>query len=102
MAGVGASLFLAYVVEATWLAARFDLNRRSEAFLGFITGLAIWGFVGVGLLLYLSEGHLTGPLYGNDSRYFWISTSSLALLGLSVAFQPAVTHTWLHASKKQP
>ena len=101
MAGVGASLFLAYVIEATWLAARVDMSRRGEGYLGFITGLAAWGFLGVGWLLYLSESHLPGPLYGEESRLFWGATSSLALLGLSVAFQPVITHTWLHANKKE-
>lgn len=100
MAGVGASLFLGYVVEATWLAARFDMGPRSEKYLGFVTGLAVWGLVGVGLLLYLSESHPSGLLYGNESRFFWAATTSLTLLGLSIAFQPVVTHTWLHESKK--
>jgi hypothetical protein len=41
MAGIGASFFLAYVIEATWLAQRFSDNPRSEDLLGLMTGLAV-------------------------------------------------------------
>jgi hypothetical protein len=99
LAGIGASFFLAFVIEATWLATRFDTNKRSEVFLGLITGLAAWGFVGVALLMYLSESHSPGPLQGTESLYFWLSAIALGLLGFSVAFQPVVTHTWIHESK---
>jgi hypothetical protein len=93
-AGIGASLFLAFIIEATWLAARFDTEPKSEMLLGFVTGLAAWGFVGVASLLVLSESHDPGPLQGSESLYFWFSVIGLALLGISVAFQPVVTHTW--------
>lgn len=98
LAGIGASFFLAYVIEATWLATRFEANRRSEYFLGFITGLAALGFLGVAFALWLSDRPSGEPLKHTEDFYLWFSLLSLGALGLLVAFQPFITHTWLHES----
>ncbi len=96
MAGIGASFFLAYVIEATWLAQRFPKNERSEDFLGLLTGLAVSGLAGVVFALFLSEAAPSGPLKGSHGFYFWWSLISLGGLGLLVALQPALTHLWIH------
>lgn len=93
MAGIGASFFLAYVIEATWLASRFEKNKRTEYFLGGLTGLATLGFLGVALALWLSAKPT--PFHHTEDLYFWLSSLSLGALGLLVAFQPVITHVWL-------
>lgn len=102
LAGIGASFFLAFVIEATWLASRLDANERADFILGLTTGLAALGVVSVAALMILSENHPAGPLQGNESLWFWLSAISLGLLGISVAFQPVVTHTWMHERKDPP
>lgn len=96
MAGIGASFFLAYVIEAAWLAQRFPKNARAEDSLGLLTGLAVSGLAGVVFALFLSETASSGPLNRSQDFYFWWSLVSLGGLGLLVALQPAVTHIWLH------
>ena len=94
MAGIGASFFLAYVIEATWLASRFEKTKRSEYFLGVITGLAALGFLGVVCDLWLSD-QSSRPFHHTEDLYFWLSCLSVGALGLLVAFQPMITHIWL-------
>jgi hypothetical protein len=95
LAGIGASIFLAYVIEATWLATRFDANKRSEYFLGAITGLAALGFLGVAFALWLSDRPSSESFRHTEDFYLWFSLLGLGALGLLVAFQPFITHTWL-------
>lgn len=102
MAGVGASFFLAYVIEATWLAQRFSNTARSEDLLGLMTGLAVSGLAGVAFALFLGDTASSGPLEGNQYFYFWWSLISLGGLGLLVALQPALTHFWLHENNGDP
>jgi hypothetical protein len=102
MTGIGASFFLAYVIEASWLAERFKNDKRSEVFLGVITGLATCGLAGVFLALVLSERAPAENFGRTEDIYFWWSMVSLGALGLLVAFQPAITHTWLHDEDERP
>lgn len=102
MAGVGSSFFLAYVIEATWLAQRFSKTARSEDLLGVLTGLAVSGLAGVVFALLLSETASSDSLTERQTFYFWWSLVSLGCLGLLVALQPALTHFWLHENSKEP
>jgi hypothetical protein len=87
MAGIGASFFLAYVIEATWI-------------LGILMGLAAAGLLGVILALILSE-RPAGESFGRaEDVNFWLSAVSLTGLGLLVALQPGVTHIWLQEDWK--
>lgn len=102
MAGIGASFFLAYVIEATWLAQRFPHKERSELILGGLMGLATSGLLGVILALMLSERPVTEPFGRTEDLYFWWSLISLTGLGLLVALQPGVVHIWLEEDEEKP
>jgi hypothetical protein len=97
MAGIGGSFFLAYVIEATWLAERFQSGSRPEFLLGVITGLAVCGLFGVAVALILSEH---SSLH-NQGFNLWLSAISLGSLGLLVALQPVITHFWLHGDPEE-
>jgi len=98
IAGIGGGFFLAYVIEATWLAERFSNSARNEKLLGVMTGLAVSGLAGVILALVLSEAASGATLSRSQDFYFWWSVVSLGFLGLLVALQPALVHLWLHES----
>lgn len=102
MAGIGASFFLAYVIEATWLAQRISPNARSEELLGMLTGLAVSGLAGVILSLFLGETTSPESLTETQSFYFCWCLVSLGCLGLLVALQPALTHFWIHENDRTP
>jgi hypothetical protein len=94
MAGIGVSLFLAYVIEASWLAQRLKLesDEHSEIFLEVITGIAVCGLFAIVIALFLSE-HSVGRAFGLGKRfYFWWASIALGTLGLLVAVQPALAH----------
>jgi high-affinity Fe2+/Pb2+ permease len=101
MAGIGASFFLAYVIEATWLAQRFPHGQRSELILGGLMGLAASGLLGVIFALALSEQGAAASFGRSEDFYFWWSTVSLTGLGLLVALQPGVVHVWLEGSERK-
>jgi hypothetical protein len=92
IAGIGASFFLAYIIEATWLAARFPAGKRGEIILGVLMGFAASGLLGVIFALMLSEDSVSGGLgRGEDFRLWW-SIISLGGLGFLVAVQPGLAH----------
>lgn len=97
MAGIGASFFLAYVIEATWMATKpkFMRNNSTEgdAFMGFVTGLAVAGLAGVVIALILSDNR---PMNREFLREFtlWWSIVALVSLGFMVAMQPTLAHVW--------
>lgn len=97
MAGIGASFFLAYVIEATWLAERFQSGSRPEFLLGAITGLAVCGLFGVVVSLVFSEQ----TSLRNQEFNLWLAAISLGSLGLLVALQPVITHFWLHGDPEK-
>jgi hypothetical protein len=92
-AGIGASLFLAYVIEITWMASQVLPPGAGEDFLGGLTGFGLSGFLGVIALLILSE---QGPgEFTMLAEYFlWWSLLALVFLGLMVAMQPYMVHQW--------
>jgi hypothetical protein len=87
-AGVGASLFLAYVIEATWLMKGLGFTDESEVRLGVYTGLALDGFLGVVSLLVLSEISVGDDPAGQ--LLLWWAGGSLFALGFLVAGQPLI------------
>ncbi|MCW2988343.1 MAG: hypothetical protein JWM24_1281 [Solirubrobacterales bacterium] len=94
MAGVGASLFLAYVIETTWMVSR-AAPAVDDIWLGYVTGLAVTGLIGIAVALLTAEHRAAG--HGNllDDLGMWWSAFSLGFLGLMVALQPHITHTWM-------
>lgn len=91
--GIGASIFLAYVIEITWMATQVLPPGAGERILGGLTGFGLAGFIGVIVLLILSEN---GPgEFSMLGEYFlWWSLLALTLLGLAVAMQPYMVHQW--------
>lgn len=102
MSGIGVSLFLAYVIEATWLAQKVNLKTddESEVFLEVITGIAVCGLMSIGLMLILSEHPAKAPFLWVDIYFFWWSSISLFVLGFLVAVQPALAHELGRGSAK--
>jgi cytosine/uracil/thiamine/allantoin permease len=95
IAGIGASFFLAYVIEAAWLIKRFPAGKRSEIILGVLVGFAASGLLGVIFALMLSELPV-GESFGRSEDFrFWWSILSLGGLGFLVALQPAIVHDQL-------
>lgn len=88
MAGIGASFFLAYVIEASWLAKTFTSD--DEVFLGFLMGFACAGLLGVIFALLLSERPAAEHFGRDQDLQFWWSAISLGGLGLLVAIQPGI------------
>lgn len=85
---VGASLLLAYVVEAVWLAQRAELDDEYEEWLGFVAGAGIAGFLGIVLALLLAEHRLAGHANVVDEvGAAWVA-ASLLILGGVLVLQP--------------
>lgn len=104
MAGIGISLFLAYVIEATWLAQNFDPgdDKKSEVLLEAVTGIAICGLMAIALTLALSEHPSNEPFSWADIYYFWWSSAAYVTLGILVAVHPALAHEFGRGSKSSP
>ncbi len=89
---VGASLVLAYVVEAVWLVGRVEQDDEYEEWLGFVTGAGVAGFLGVVFALLLAEHRTVGHSNVLDEIGFaWVAVS-LLILGFTLVAQPVVAH----------
>jgi hypothetical protein len=89
---VGATLVLAYVVEAVWLVQRVEQDDEFEEWLGFVTGAGIAGFLGVVLALLLAEHRLAGHSnFVDELGTAWVAVSLLILGGVLV-LQPLLAH----------
>lgn len=85
---VGASLLLAYVVEAVWLAQRAELDDEYEEWLGFVAGAGIAGFLGVVFALLLAEHRFAGHAnFVDEIGVAWVA-ASLLILGGVLILQP--------------
>ncbi|HEX7058965.1 MAG TPA: hypothetical protein VF176_03865 [Solirubrobacterales bacterium] len=88
IATVGASLVLAYVVEAVWLVPRVEVDDGYEEWLGFIVGAGLAGFLGVVIALLLTQHRQAG----HDNALDWLGLSwsavSLLILGATLILQP--------------
>lgn len=101
MAGIGASFFLAYVIEAAWLAKRFPASGRGELLLGWLMGFAAAGLAGIIFALILSELP-SGTTFGRSEDFrLWWALVSLIGLGLLVAIQPGIAHIEAHGEWRQ-
>jgi len=102
VAAIGASFFLAYVIEATWMATQVVPVRmvEGERFSGAITGFALAGFCGVVTLLIHSEYRPSNELF--LAFTFWWSSIALFFLGIMVAIQPYMAHTWRSLTEPDP
>lgn len=88
MALIGASLLIAYVIEAVWLVPRVEIDDQHEEWIGFIAGAGIAGFAGVIVALLLSEHRVAGHSnFIDDFGLAW-ATMSLTILGSVLVLQP--------------
>jgi hypothetical protein len=89
---IGASLLLAYVVEAVWLVSRVERDSEYEEWLGFVTGAGIAGFFAIVFALLLSEHRAAG--HSNFIDKFGVSwvAVSLIILGSALVVQPLLAH----------
>jgi len=89
---VGASLVLAYVVEAVWLVGRVERDDEFEEWLGFVTGAGIAGFLGVVFALLLAEHRAVGHSnFIDEIGAAWVAVS-LFILGSVLVIQPLLAH----------
>jgi hypothetical protein len=97
LAGIGASLFLAYVIEIAWMVPRVDPTSGGydyDAWLGYVTGFALAGLIGIGLALAASEQVRQGDEGLFEEIALGWAACSLAWLGFMVAMQPIITDMW--------
>jgi hypothetical protein len=94
VATIGATLLLAYIVEAVWLVQRGQKDEEFEEWLGFTIGSAIAGFLGVIFALLLAEHRAVGHANFIDKLgVAWVAVSLLILGGSLIAY-PLLAH-WL-------
>lgn len=92
LATIGASLVLAYVIEAVWLATRVEVDDDHEEWLGFITGVGIAGLFGVAIALLLSEHRAAGHDNVLDDLGLAWSAVSQVILGGVLLLQPLLAY----------
>ncbi len=92
IAMIGATLLIAYVVEAVWLAQRVEVDEEYEEWLGFVTGAGIAGFLGVVFALLLSEHRIAGHSNFIDEIGAAWAAVSLLILGFTLVVQPLLAH----------
>ena len=94
IATIGATLLLAYIVEAVWLVQRVERDDEFEEWLGFVTGAGIAGLLGVVFALLLSEHRAAGHAnFIDEIGVAWVAVS-LVILGGVLVLQPLLAH-WL-------
>ncbi len=92
IAVIGASLVLAYVIEAVWLVGRVERDDEFEEWLGFVTGVGIAGFLGVVFALLLAEHRAVGHSnFIDEIGVAWVAVS-LFVLGSVLVIQPLLAH----------
>lgn len=92
VAVIGASLFIAYAVEAVWLVSRVAIHDEYEQWLGFLIGTGIAGLLGIAVALLLSEHRAAGHSNFIDSLgTAWILIS-LLVLGALLVIQPLLAY----------
>lgn len=85
---IGASLLIAYVVEAVWLVPRVEIDDDHEEWLGFIVGAGIAGLLGIVFALLLSAHREAGHSNVIDDIGLAWATISLLILGGVLVLQP--------------
>jgi hypothetical protein len=99
---VGASLVLAYAVEATLLTPRVEVGDGHEEWLGFVVGAGLAGFGGVVLALLLAQHRDAGhDNFLDDLGLAWCAVS-LITLGATILVQPLLAERLRHAGSERP
>jgi hypothetical protein len=99
LALIGASLLIAYVVEAVWLVSRVEVDEEYEEWLGFVTGAGIAGLVGVVFALLLAEHRAVGHSNLIDQLGTAWAAISLLILGAVLVLQPLLAHRLSEAAE---
>jgi hypothetical protein len=89
---VGASLLIAYVVEAVWLVTRVEIDDEYGEWLGFVTGAGIAGLFGIVFALLLAEHRSVGHSNFIDKFGTAWAAVSLLILGGVLVLQPLLAH----------
>jgi hypothetical protein len=91
-AGIGASLLIAYVVEAVWLVSRVEADEEYEEWLGFTVGAGIAGLMGIIFALLLSQHRAAGHAnFLDELGAAWVAVS-MTILGGVLVLQPVLVH----------
>jgi Kef-type K+ transport system membrane component KefB len=96
LAQVGATILVAYGVEASWLLKSSHVRSRNrEAGVGTASGIAFCGLIGIACAVALSsEGHNSQSVF-QKLLLGWILASFL-FLGVFVALVPNLVYDWTH------
>jgi hypothetical protein len=95
IAEIGATLLVAWAVEATWMASN---NRRQgdkrEDWLGSIAGFGVCGLLALVVALVVAEHRAAN--HGNflDDIGLWWSVVALFTLGALVVMHPVIVERW--------
>jgi hypothetical protein len=96
MAGIGATLLIAYAIEMSAV-VRTEYVRSSmrENWIGFIVGIGVGGLMAVAVALGLAERAEVNHRLWVDQALFAFATGGLLMLGLIVTLLPALHYEWL-------
>ncbi len=96
MAGIGATLLIAYAIEMSAV-VRGDHVRTPvrENSIGGIVGIGVSGLMAIAASLALAERAEVGHWLWADRAVFAFATGALLMLGLVVTLLPAFHYEWL-------
>jgi hypothetical protein len=101
IAEVGATLFVAWIVQATWMSTQSERHGDDrENWLGGTAGLGIAGLVGIAISLLVAAHREAGHGSFLDWLGIWWGTVSLSALGFLVALYPVIAARWLSQSPR--
>lgn len=101
LAGLGATLFIAYAVETSWIVRATrdrDLDER-QGRLGTMVGFGTAGLIGIAFALALSERAGAHHWIFLDELAFAWAVASLGMFGIVVVLQPLLIHEWMSDDK---
>jgi hypothetical protein len=95
LAQIGATLLVAYAVEANWLLKRSHVRSKSrQNWVGFASGTAFCGVLAIGTALVLSSEAQSHAL--TQRLLLAWTVASFFFLGVFVALSPSLVYEWTH------
>jgi hypothetical protein len=95
LAQIGATLFVAYAVEVSWLEKVSPVQTAArERWIGIVLGVGACGLLGIIVSLGLAERAAVGHWAWLDEIAFAGVSASLGLLAMVVALCPLLVHEW--------
>lgn len=103
MAGIGATLLVAYAIEvSTVVRANYARRARLANWVGAVVGVGSCGLVAILVSLALAERADVRHWGRVDDGVMAFAAGSLTLLGISIVLMPLLHYEWLHAPVEEP